>query len=58
MRWWISLISGIRRRPRRKEIRMGLMGDFGVMGWMGEMGVVVVDSLEVDWVSVWVVAWD
>ena len=52
------MISGIRRRPRRKEIRMGLMGDFGVMGWMGEMGVVVVDSLEVDWVSVWVVAWD
>lgn len=24
---------------------------------MGEMGVVVVDSLVVDWVSVWVVAW-
>ena len=24
---------------------------------MGEMGLVVVVSLEVDWVSVWVVAW-
>ena len=24
---------------------------------MGEMGLVEVDSLEVDWVSVWVLAW-
>lgn len=36
------------RRPRRKEIRRGLMGDLGLLGLMGEMGVVVVDSLEVD----------
>lgn len=52
----MSLIRGIRRRPRRKAIAMGLMGDLGLMGWMGKMGLVVVDSLAVDWVSVWVVA--
>ncbi len=33
------------------------MGDLGLLGLMGEMGLVVVDSLVVDWVSVWVVAW-
>ena len=52
----MSLIRGMRRRPRRKEMAMGLMGDLGLMGWMGKMGLVVVDSLAVDWVSVWVVA--
>ena len=46
-------IIGNRARPRRKEIRRGLMGDLGLMGWMG---VVFVVSLAVDWVSVWVVA--
>ena len=50
------MIRGMRRRPRRKEMAMGLMGDLGWMGWMGKMGLVVVDSLAVDWVSVWVVA--
>ncbi len=49
-------MKGRRSRPRRKEIRRGLMGDLGLMGWMGKMGLVVVDSLAVDWVSVWVVA--
>ena len=38
----MSLIRGIRRRPRRKAIAMGLMGDMGLMGVMGIMGVVVV----------------
>ena len=51
-------MRGIRRRPRRKEIRRGLMGDLGLMGWMGKMGLVVVDSLVVlsvsDWVRWWV----
>lgn len=49
-------MKGMRRRPRRKEIRRSLMGELGLMGWMGKMGLVVVDSLAVDWVSVWVVA--
>lgn len=49
-----SLMRGIRRRPRRKEIRRGLMGDLGVMGWMGEMEGVVVVSLVVLAVSDWV----
>ena len=40
----MSLIRGKRMRPRRKEIRRGLMGDLGLMGWMGEMGGVVVVS--------------
>lgn len=31
----INLIKGKRRRPRRKEIRRGLMGDLGLMGLMG-----------------------
>lgn len=52
----MSLIRGKRRRPIIKAIAMGLMGDLGLMGWMGKMGLVVVDSLAVDWVSVWVVA--
>ena len=43
-------------RPRRKEIKMYLMGNLGLMGLMGEIGLVVVDSLAVDWVAVWVVA--
>ena len=50
----MSLISGMRRRPRRKEIRMGLMRDLGLMGWMGEMGDAVVVSLVVLAVSDWV----
>ena len=36
------MIRETRRRPRRKEIRRGLMGDLGLMGVMGLMGVVVV----------------
>lgn len=40
-------MRGIRRRPRRKEIMRGLMGDFWVMGWMGVMGGVLVVSLVV-----------
>lgn len=51
-------MRGMRRRPRRKEIRRGLIEDLGLMGRMGEMGLVVVVSLMVDWVSVWVEAWD
>ena len=38
-------MRGMMMRPRRKEIRKGLMGDLGlmgVMGLMGLMGVVVV----------------
>lgn len=50
----MSLIRGMRRRPRRKAIRMGLVGDLGLMGRMGEMGLVVVVSLMADWVPVWV----
>ena len=53
----MSLIRGKRRMPIIKAIAMGLMGDLGLMGWMGKMGLVVVDSLAVDWVSVWVVWW-
>lgn len=55
-RRWHSLMRGKRRRPIIKAIAMGLMGDLGLMGWMGKMGLVVVNSLAVDWVSVWVVA--
>lgn len=54
----ISLINGKRRRPRRKEIRRGLMGDLGLMGWMGEMGDAVVVSLVVPVVSDWVRWWE
>ena len=50
-------MRGIRRRPRRKEIRRGLMGDLGLMGWMGKMGLVVVDSLVVLSVAGGVVWW-
>ena len=46
---------GIRRRPRRKEIRSGLRESVGLMGLMGLMGVVVVSLLLA--VSVWVVWW-
>ena len=48
-------MKGMRRRPRRKEIRRGLRESVGLMGLMGLMGEEVV-SLAVDWVSVWVVA--
>lgn len=48
------MIKGIMMRPRRKEIRRGLMGDLGLMGRMGEMGGVVVVSLVVLAVSDWV----
>lgn len=51
----INLIKGNVRRPIIKVITMGLMGNLGLMGWMG---VVFVVSLAVDWVSVWVEAWD
>ncbi len=51
----MSLISGIRRRPRRKavrrEIRMSLICDLGRIERMGLEGLVVV-SLAVDWVTV------
>lgn len=49
------MIKGMRRRPRRKAIAMGLMGDMGLMGVMGIMGVVVVSWVVLS-VSVWVVA--
>ena len=49
-------MRGTRRKLRRNEIRRGLMRDLGLMGRMGEIGLVVVDSLAVDWVAVWVVA--
>ena len=47
-------MKGMRGRPRRKEIRRGLMRDLGLMGWMGEMGDAVVVSLVVPVVSDWV----
>ena len=47
-------MRGTRRRPRKKEIRRGLMGDLELMGRMGEMGGVVVVSLVVLAVSDWV----
>lgn len=55
-RWRMSLIRGMRRKPRRKEIRRGLMGDLGLMGWMGLMGLMgeEVVSLVVLSVSDWV----
>lgn len=37
-----SLMRGIRRRPRRKEIRSGLRVSVGLMGLMGLMGEEVV----------------
>ena len=43
----------MRRRPRRKEIRMGLRESVGLMGLMGLMGEVAV-SFVVLAVSVWV----
>ena len=36
------MIRGMRRRPRRKEIRMGLRESVGLMGLMGLMGEEVV----------------
>ena len=47
-------MRGIRRRPRRKEIRMDLRESVGLMGLMGLMGEEVV-SLVVLSVAVWVV---
>ena len=41
-------MKGRRSRPRRKEIRRGLMGDLGLMGWMGKMGLMGV--VVVSWV--------
>ena len=41
-------MKGMRRRPRRKEIRRGLMGDLGLMGVMGLMGLTGV--VVVSWV--------
>ena len=45
-------MKGIKRRPRRKEIRRGLRESVGLMGLMGLMGEEVV-SLVVLAVSVW-----
>ena len=53
----MSLIRGMRRRPRRKAIAMGLMGDMGLMGVMGLMGEEVVSLVVLsvsDWVRWWV----
>ena len=36
------MIRGMRRRPRRKESRMGLRESVGLMGLMGLMGEEVV----------------
>ena len=49
-------MRGMRRRPRRKEIRRGLMESAGLMGLMGLIGLMgmVVVSLVVLAVSVWV----
>ena len=47
------MIRGMRRRPRRKEIRRGLRESVGLMGLMGLMGEEVV-SLVVLSVSDWV----
>ena len=41
-------MKGMRRRPRRKEIRRGLMGELGLMGVMGLMGLTGV--VVVSWV--------
>ena len=40
------------------EIRRILICDLGRIERMGLEGLVVVVSLAVDWVAVWVVAWD
>ena len=50
-----SLMRGMRRRPRRKEMAMGLRESVGLMGLMGLMGVVVVSVCFS--VEVWVVWW-
>ena len=53
----MNLIRGKRRRPRRKEIRMGLRESVGLMGLMGLMGEEVVSLVVLsvsDWVRWWV----
>ena len=47
------MIRGMRRRPRRKEIRRGLREKVGLMGLMGLVGVVEVSVCFS--VAVWVV---
>ena len=50
-------MKGMRRRPRRKEIRRGLRESVGLMGLMGLMGEEVVSLVVLsvsDWVRWWV----